>query len=379
VPELVALDAVQGPRLPELLERVWARGDAACVLDARLHGQARAAQLVALAPTRRMNAGGAEVPCEAGRGVEPGDALVVTTSGSTAAPRAVVHTHAALAASAQATSDRLGVDPSSDRWLCCLPCAHIGGLSVVTRALLTGTPLEVHPRFDPDAVAAAARDGATLVSLVAAALQRVKDPLAFRTIVLGGGAVPPQVATNVVATWGLTETGSGVVYNGVPLAGVTVGTCDGELYVRGPMLARAYRDGAPIDAVGPDGEGGWLATGDAGRVVDGTVEVFGRLDDVINTGGEKVWPADVERVLRTHPAVAEVAVWRRADDDWGERVVAWVVPRGAPPTLDALRAHVTDALPPWAAPRELVVVATLPRTASGKVTRRALGASAHPT
>jgi o-succinylbenzoate---CoA ligase len=289
-----------------------------------------------------------------------------------------VLTHTAVAASAQATSARLGVDPSTDRWLCCLPCAHVGGLSVVTRALHTGTPLEVHTRFDADRVAAAARHGATLVSLVATALRRVVDPLAFRTIVLGGAAVPAEVPTNVVATWGLTETGSGVVYDGVPLDGVTVAAKDGELFVRGPMLARAYRDGTPIDALGPDGQRGWLATQDAGRVVDGTVEVFGRLGDVINTGGQKVWPADVERVLVTHRSVAEAAVWRRADEEWGERVVAWVVPRGAPPSLDELRAHVTGSLPPWAAPKELVIVGSLPRTASGKVARTALDPSAHP-
>jgi len=360
------------------LERVWSRGDAACVLDDRLTGTARDIQLAALSPTRRVDEDGVEVPCNGGRGVERGDALVVTTSGSTAAPRAVVLTHAAVAASALATSARLCVDATSDRWLCCLPCAHVGGLSVVTRALLTGTPLVVHPRFDPAEVGAAAAAGATLVSLVAAALRRVADPLAFRAIVLGGAAAPSDVPANVVATWGMTETGSGVVYDGVPLEGVTVAAQAGELFVRGPVLARAYRDGTPIDEVGPDGARGWLATGDAGRVLDGIVEVFGRLDEVINTGGEKVWPADVERVLLTHPAVAEVAVWRRADEAWGERVVAWVVPRGAPPTLEALRAQVADALAPWAAPRELVVVAALPRTASGKVARRALDVSAHP-
>ena len=315
---------------------------------------------------------------EGGRGVEDGDALVVATSGSTGAPRAVVLTHDAVVASATATSARLAVDPSADRWLCCLPCSHIGGLSVVTRALVTGTPLEVHGRFDADAVQGAATAGATLVSLVATALRRLAAPLAFRTIVLGGAAVPSVVPSNVVATWGLTETGSGIVYDGVPLDGVTVAEVDGELYVRGPMLARAYRDGTAIDTVGPDGTRGWLATGDAGRVVDGAVEVLGRIAEVINTGAEKVWPGDVERALASHPAVREVAVWRRDDDEWGQRVVAWVVPEGAPPTLDALRAHLDGVLPRFAAPKELVLVDTLPRSAAGKVLRRALDGSDHP-
>jgi len=146
--------------------------------------------------------------------------------------------------------------------------------------------------------------------------------------------------------------------------------------VRAPMCARAYRDGTPIDAVGPDGTRGWLATGDAGRVVDGHVEVHGRLAEVIVTGGEKVWPAEVERVIGALDAVGEVAVWRRADPEWGHRVVAWVVPAGDPPTLDEVRAKVAATLPPWAAPRELVIVAALPRAPSGKVVRRLLDGSA---
>ena len=287
MPELVAIDVDQGPAIPRLLMGVWARGDAACVVDRRLNGPARAAALAALRPTRRIVDGdGTEVVESGGEGVERGDALVVTTSGSSATPRAVVLTHDAVAASARATSTRLGVDPTVDMWLCCLPCAHVGGLSVVTRALLTDTPLEVHRTFDADEVARAARRGATLVSLVAATLGDVVEPAAFRTILLGGAAPPRDVPSNAVVTWGMTETGSGVVYDGVPLEGVVVAALDGELYVKGPTLARAYRDGSPTTGTGPDGTTGWLATGDAGSVARGVVEVRGRVAEVINTGGE---------------------------------------------------------------------------------------------
>lgn len=377
MPELVAIDMTQGPELPLLLARVWDRGDAACVLDARLTGAARTVQLDALAPTRVIGDDGDEIRLEDGVGTETGDALVVTTSGSLAAPRAAVLTHDAVAASAHATSARLAVDPSTDRWLCCLPCAHIGGLAVVTRAMVTGTGVVVHAGFDPDLVAAASVE-TTLVSLVATALRRVGEPLAFRAIVLGGAAVPASIPSNVVTTWGLTETGSGVVYDGVPLDGVEVVTRDGELLVRAPMCARAYRDGTSIDAVGPDGSRGWLATGDAGRVVGGRVEVHGRIAEMITTGGEKVWPADVERPIAALGSVEEVAVWRRVDPEWGERVVAWVVPVRTPPTLAEVRSAVTAVLPPWAAPKELVVVAALPRAPSGKVVRRLLEASGTP-
>jgi O-succinylbenzoic acid--CoA ligase len=381
VPELVAIDVVQDDGFPGLLEAIWARGDAACVIDARLSGVALDAQLAALAPTRivrRVDDELVEASVPGGTGVETGDALAVATSGSTAAPRAVVLTHDAVAASATATSRRLGVISASDRWLCCLPCAHVGGLSVVTRALLTSTPLEVHGRFDPIAVADAAARGATLVSLVATAMRRLLRPDAFRTIVLGGASAPTDRPDNAVVTWGMTETGSGVVYDGIPLDGVEVDVLDGELFVRCAMQARAYRDGEAIDAVGPDGTKGWLATGDAGTVTDGVVVVHGRVADVINTGGEKVWPDDVERVLSDHPRVAEVAVWRRADPEWGERVVAYVVAAGAPPTLDQLREHAAAQLPPWAAPKELVVLTSLPRGPSGKIVRRLLERSAHP-
>ena len=97
----------------------------------------------------------------------------------------------------------------------------------------------------------------------------------------------------------------------------------GEVLVRGPMLLRSYRDGTD-----PKTAGGWLPTGDGGRLAaDGTLTVFGRMAEVIVTGGEKVWPAAVEQVLSGHPGIDQVAVWKRPDPEWGERVVAWVVPR----------------------------------------------------
>lgn len=372
MPELVVLDLAQGPRFVDLVSRIWERGDALCVLDQRVSGAARATQLEALAPTRRILADGSEIVEASGRGVDAGDALVVLTSGSTAAPRAAVLTHDAVLASAVATSSRLGVDPSADRWLCCLPCAHIGGLSVLTRAVLTSTPVDVHAGFDPEAVGVAARTGATLVSLVPTALGRLHEPGAFRTILLGGAAPPEVRPANAVVTWGMTETGSGVVYDGVALEGVDVAEVGGELWVRSPTLARTYRNGTPVARLGPDGMGGWFPTGDGGTVLDGVVAVRGRLADVITTGGEKVWPLDVERVLKDQPNVRDAAVWRRIDPEWGERVVAFVVPGDPAPSLDELREAVRSALPVWAAPKELVLLDALPHTASGKLDRRAL-------
>jgi O-succinylbenzoic acid--CoA ligase len=358
VRRLIVVEARGGDAFVDRLRRAWDDGNAVFPLDPRLPAPARARVLAAARP---------------GEPVADGDALVVATSGTTGEPKAAVLTHDAVAASARATSTRLGVDPAADRWLACLPLAHVGGLSVVTRALVTGTPLTVHDDFDAAAVAAAARGGATLVSLVPTALRRV-DPALFRVVVLGGSAVPADLPPNAVTTYGMSETGSGVAYDGVPLDGVEVSVRDGEIRLRGPMLLRAYRDGA--DPRDPDG---WFPTGDAGTwdAGSGRLRVLGRLGDVIVTGGEKVWPAAVERVLAVHPGVGEAAVVGVSDPEWGARVVAVVVPRDTehPPDLAALRDAVKAELPAYAAPRELRIVDALPRAGLGKVARAELAAA----
>jgi O-succinylbenzoic acid--CoA ligase len=362
---LVALALPGGPGFVEALRRAWDAGDAVLPVDLRLPPPARAALLAALRPAVLVTPAGVEDLPDA-LPVQPGDALVVATSGTTGEPKGAVLTHDAVRASAVASSDALAVDPSTDRWLACLPLAHVGGLGVVTRALCTGTPLEVHDRFDPAAVVDAADRGATLVSLVATALARI-DPSRFRRILLGGGPAPEDRPPNAVTTYGMTETGSGIVYDGRPLQGVQLRVVDGELHVRCPMLLRAYRDGTdPKDA------DGWFPTGDLGAVgPDGTVQVFGRRSELIITGGENVWPAAVERVLAEVPGVADVAVVGRPDPEWGRRVTALVVPTdpAAPPTLEDLRAAVKAVLPAHAAPRSLELVDAIPRTALGKIRR----------
>jgi len=354
VPRLVAIPAVPGPRFVAELARAWDGGDAVLPVDPRLPPPAAAALVEAMRP---------------GEPVEPGDALVVATSGTTGAPKGVVLTHDAVAASAAAVHRRLAADPAHDAWLAVLPVAHIGGLAVVTRALAGGVPLT----FDWDDPAA------TLVSVVPTQLERhgVARISRFRVVLAGGSADwrASERPTNVVHTYGSTETGSGVVYDGVPLDGVEVrvesvdDALDGAggIWVRGPMLLRAYRDGTdPKDA------GGWLATGDAGSWDhNGRLAVRGRLDDAIVTGGEKVWPAAVEAVLAGLPGVAEAGVGGVPDPEWGERVVAYVVVAEgcSPPPLGMVRDAVKAALAAYAAPQEVVVVPALPRTSSGKLRR----------
>ena len=292
---------------------------------------------------------------------------MIATSGSTGARRGVVLTHDAIAASAVATSTRLGVT-DDDHWLACLPLSHIGGLAVVCRALVTGTALTVHPRFD---AALVDESPGTLAAMVRTVIGRI-DATRWRVIVIGGGPAPADRPANVVTTYGLTETGSGVVYDGRPLDGVDVRIDpDGEIHLRGPMLLRSYRDG-----MSPLIDEGWLPTGDLGEWrPDGALHVLGRRGDMIITGGENVWPEPVERALLAHPLVADVAVAGRPDPEWGQAVTAYVVPsaHGAP-TLDELRALVKDTLAPYEAPRRLELVAEIPRTSLGKPRRAVLGA-----
>jgi O-succinylbenzoic acid--CoA ligase len=363
VPRLLAIALPTGPRFVRELTEAWAAGDAVVPIDPRLPIPAVRSLLAALRPAVLIDEGGEHQRLPDAVPTEEGDALVVATSGTTGEPKGVVLTSSSIEASAAASSARLGVDPSTDAWLAVLPVAHIGGLSVVTRALATDTPLV----FEPPA---------SLVSLVPTQANRM-DLSPYRVVLVGGSADWRDRPANVVRTYGLTETGSGIAYDGVPLEGVDVhiDPTDGQILVRGPMLLRCYRDG-----VDPKDAAGWLPTGDAGHLDDdGRLCVEGRLAEVIVTGGEKVWPTPVEAALRSHPGVEDVAVSGIDDTEWGQRVVAWIVPSSAsgddPLTLDALRAHVRETLPAYAAPKELVLVRTLPRTGSGKVRRDLLGDS----
>ncbi len=380
MPRLIAIDLPGGEAFIEAVRRAWTVGDAVLPIDQRLPVAARLALVDSMAPAAIVDVDG-ERAVPNSRGVDDGDALVMPTSGSTGSPKGVVLTHAQLDASAAATSARLGVSPD-DHWLACLPLAHIGGFSVLTKAWASGTPLTVLPGFEAGAVMAAARQGCTLVSLVPTALARI-DPALFRLILLGGSRPPADRPANCVTTYGLTESGGGVVYDGHPLDDVQVrigtngtgtnGTDsgrEGEIFLRGPMLTRTYRDGTvPLD------DHGWLATGDLGEWrSDGRLHVAGRRGDLIITGGENVWPETVEAALREAAGVADAAVAGVPDPEWGQRVVAWIVPADAadPPSLTRLRAAVAERLPTFMAPKELVLIDVVPRTALGKVARARL-------
>lgn len=371
---LIALAIPAGPDFVSELRRIFDDGDAALPVDLRLSWPARRRLLESMRPAAIVTTPEKREGLPLAVPVEAGDAIVMATSGTTGEPKGVVLTHEAVAASARATSTRLGVDSSTDRWWACLPLAHIGGLSVVLRSMVEGVGCEVVEGFSAEGAAAALAGGATLTSLVPTALRRLDPSLAagFRRIVLGGQAPPDDLPGNVVTTYGMTETGSGVVYDGRPLPSVEVRIAgDGEILLRGPMLLRAYRDGAD-----PKTGDGWLPTGDSGEIGPaGLLEVRGRMGDVVITGGENVWPAAVEPVLERHVAVSEAVVAGRPDAEWGERVTAYVVviEQVDPARLLAeLRELVRAELAPFMAPRELVIVTELPKTALGKIERGGL-------
>jgi o-succinylbenzoate---CoA ligase len=383
---MVALRAIALPaaEAATAIAAAWAEGVAVLPIDPAAPPEARARVLGRLAPTEVLETGGRTVTRPGGEPVAAGTAAVVATSGTTGEPKGVVLGHAALEASARAVGGALGTT-ADDRWLVCVPLHHVAGLSILVRARVAGCGLEVHRRFDVAAVAEAA-GRCTLVSLVPTMLSRLlADAVGraavrrFRAVLLGGGPIPPALLAEARAlgavvhtTYGMSETCGGVVHDGHPLPGVELRTGgDDEVLVRGPMLLSGLRPaslGSPVDAAG------WLHTGDAGRIdpATGELRITDRLRDLVITGGVNVSPTAVERALADVPGVADVAVAGVPDVEWGERVVAWVVPAGAGPDLATLRAVVTERLGAAHAPRQLVLVDAIPRSASGKLRRREL-------
>jgi o-succinylbenzoate---CoA ligase len=309
---------------------------------------------------------------------------LVPTSGTSGEPRIAQLSLRSVGSAVASSLDVLEIS-AYDPWVSCLSPAHIGGLLVLCRGALTGSPITILDRFEPGALMADAPEGAH-VSLVPTMLERLvrggAELTRLGTLLLGGGSLDPglreaaeALGGRVVQTYGSTESCGGVVYDGVPFpgTGVRIGQA-GEIQLHGPTLMDGYRSDAAATADAFTG-GGWLRTHDVGEISeDGRLLVSGRADDAVRTGAETVWPQEVEAVLRTHPKVADVAATGRPDPEWGEHVAVWVVPAdpGNPPTLEELRDHCRDDLARFKAPRELHVVKALPRTAGGKLRRSAL-------
>jgi O-succinylbenzoic acid--CoA ligase len=362
---LIALDFELGPALESALRACVENEEAFCVLDRRLSPRRRDEALDQLAPTI-VRGDNAERVRPSGRDVDDDIGLVMLTSGSSGSPKAAQLSWSALRASAALTQATLR-EKNAPVWYPCLPANHIGGLAVLLRAVLSDASLLWG---DGDQLTNGALRGATHIAVVRTQLTR-HDLSGYQRVLLGGARPPAALPSNVVTTWGMTETGSGVVYDGVALPGVDVAAIDGELVVRCATLFSSYRDAPRPWITGPDGNANWFPTGDAGSVIDGRVSVRGRLGFVINTGGEKLWPEDLEAVLAMIPGVRDVAVTSVDDDEWGQRVVALIVSDGV--TLDdAISSLATERIGPWAKPKEIRYVAALPRTSNGKIRRSEL-------
>ncbi len=317
-------------------------------------------------------------------------ALLLFTSGTSGPPKAVRLSRRAVLAAVGAAVERLALT-ADDRWCTCLPLDHIGGISVVLRTLVSGCTLGLHPRFDPDAVAADLAT-ATGVSLVPTMLHRLvarrsRWPAGLRTLLIGGGPLDRQLAEDCrdlgvapCQTYGLTECASqvctlspaeaadGLGTAGLPVRGMAVRlTADSTIQVRGAALMDGY-EGEPS----PFAADGWFTTGDLGRFDHaGRLIVLGRRDEVLISGGEHCAPHEIEAVLERHPGIREAGVYGVADREWGMRVCAVLVAVGAP-LSDAEVSAACAGLADFKRPKSWRWAAALPRTALGKLQRRRL-------
>jgi O-succinylbenzoic acid--CoA ligase len=332
----------------------------------------------------------------------PDVGVVLATSGSSGEPKGVLLSTAALIASAVATHERLG---GPGQWLLPMQPYFVGGLQVLTRSVLAGyTPVVAsdHPTFAAGVMALTAERQYTAMvpTQLARYLETPEDQdmlRRFNAIIIGGAAMSAELKAKAAAagvtaipSYGMTETGSGCVYAGEPLNGTLLrleeeppgggagrglegklaagpGGEAGRIWIKGPTLFSGYRlqPGLTAEVL----RDGWFRTQDRGEIVDGRLRVVGRVDDVVISGGVNVTVTAVQARLLEHPDVKDAAVLGVPDDEWGSRVVAFVV---GEVERDELRDFVAEVLPRTWAPRQVVELSALPMLASGKVDRRRL-------
>lgn len=365
VNRLIALDMPAGKAFLEHVRTAWEHGDAVIPIDQRLPEAAKQRLIEQCRPAELIDRDGQSHGLPEPRPIETGDALVIATSGSTGNSKGVVHTHQSIDAYLEMTAQRLGTN-SHTHWLLCLPVSHVAGFSMIARSIKIGNPLTIQTNFDADLVRSAAENGATHVSLVPTAYRRI-DPQLFSCILLGGSTTPQDLPNHVVTTYGMTETMGGIAYNGIPLDGVEIQTVDNHILLRSPSLFRTYLSHQPTTD-----DQGWYHTGDSGTFEKGTLRVWGRSDDMIITGGENVWPLDVENVISMMPNISQVVVQGIPDENWGQRVVAWVTTDSPSVNLESVRAFVKLHLPSYCAPAELRTVENMPLNSLGKIDYQSL-------
>lgn len=326
---------------------------------------------------------------------------IMYTSGTTGRPKGVRQTLENHMSSALGSALSSGVLPE-DKWLCVMPLYHISGFSMIMRSLIYGSALQLRTRFEPKAILEAIeRSGISHLSVVTTMLGQLLEeyekspfpiPSTFRTVLAGGGPVPAnylkQAQANgfpVVQTYGMTETSSQTCTllaedairklgsAGKPLFFAEIrinGESEGEVWVRGPHVTPGYVGAAAsLDPVTDDG---WLKTGDIGRIdEEGYLYILDRRSDLIVSGGENVYPAEIEQVLMGHPSIQEAGVTGHSDERWGHVPVAFVVLRPGE-ELPELDSYLGQHLAKYKHPKQIRVVEQLPRNASNKLIRREL-------
>lgn len=326
--------------------------------------------------------------------VPDGTAVVIATSGSSGVPKRVILSAAALRASAEATAARIG----SGQWTLTLPAGYVAGLQVLVRSLLAGTsPVLLDGRLTADTFVEATRKAGgddLFISLVPAQIATLIDSAddpnvlaalqAHRAILIGGQALSDGIRMRaadlrvpLVRTYGSSETSGGCVYDGVPLDGVRVRQIDDELQISGPMIADGYLDDAELTErtfVRDTHNTRWYRTGDRGVLRDGEVEVHGRADNVIVSGGINISLDRVERIVRNIPGLEQAVVLGMPDERWGEASIIFAAAQDSDGRrmLDAARDLVAAELGKHARPAQLELELELPMLASGKPDREML-------
>ena len=363
--------------LPTTLRSAWDSGTAVLVLPldpVAARGVMRSvAHLPPDLPSNLPPDTPSTVPFDLDLDIPDDTALIVATSGSTGVPKGVVLSHRAVTASTTASLTRLGAR-QGDVFTLALPLHHVAGIQILLRSWECGTDAEILEAATDTDMAAALGDHISLVPTQLSRLIETNPGLLarWRSVLVGGAALHPELGdaarthgARLVTSYGMTETAGGCVYDGQPLDGVDVDVIDGRIHLRGPVLFSGYLIDGTFEPASPDG---WT-TPDIGTFDEaGRLVILGRADDIVVSGGENIPTGIVTSRLMAHPAVADATAFGVDDAEWGQQVVAAVVPADPlePPSADALTSWVRDDLAATWAPRRYLMIEHLPRTPMGK-------------
>ena len=298
-------------------------------------------------------------------GVDPKIALVVTTSGSTGTPKSVALTAKSLITNARATHKFLGAK-IGQRWSLLLPTNHVAGINVLVRAIELGTtPVGIESKADFTAIVP------TQLHRAVHGDTELREHLKACSVVLvGGGPLDESLRTKaeslgikIVTTYGATETCGGVIYDGMPLEGVSISIIDGRIAIKGQQLAYGY-----LNAEFPKRDG-WFITSDLGELKDGKLTVLGRSDDQIISGGEKISLSAVEQFLQGEFESPEIIAFAKLDSEWGEKLC---IATTGDLSLEQVAGKLKTKFGGHASPKELIKVDEIPYLALGKPDRKRL-------